>query len=79
MKNSQDESVGYLAQLKTKQYWLWVGPMAIAFAAVVLILQAVNAPMWGAVAAGIIFDELSDPYLDWLQGWLRAEREVSWA
>lgn len=68
---------GLLEDMKTLQYWLWVVPMAIVFAGLVMTLKAVGAPIWLAVVAGIALDEASEPWMQWLIDWREAQKEVS--
>lgn len=74
--SEEEKQLGTIESMKTKQYWMWVVPMGIAFAGLVVGLKAVGAPVWLAVFAGIMLNEVSEPYMNWLQEWVIVKKEV---
>lgn len=60
----------------SKQFVAWMVVGVPAFTVVSALVMAVQPPYYIAVAAGVILCELTDPVLDWLADWKRAEQTI---
>ena len=61
----------------SKQLALWIAVAGVGFAISVTVLEALGAPTIWVFLAGIVFNELSDPVMEWLQSWESAEERAA--
>jgi hypothetical protein len=55
---------------------MWLLVAVPAFVLVSTALGVIEPPYGVAVAVGILFNEATEPVMEWLQDWRQAEKEV---